>query len=100
MQVSVWVAGCGDQQKSKQRCMWMVSILPSISFMTVMGIVVRMKMKCLELAPVDQYKGCHSHSKNPRLIYRGNPVISQAWKNCVLASDKDGEENHVRHGCS
>jgi hypothetical protein len=55
--------------------------------------------KCLALAPADQYKGCRSHSKNPRLIRRGNPVISQSWKNCVLASDKDGEK-HVRRGCS
>jgi hypothetical protein len=55
--------------------------------------------KCLELAPEDQFKGCRSHSKNPRLMRRGNPVVSQAWKDCVLASDKDGE-HYVRRGCS
>ena len=55
--------------------------------------------KCLALAPADQYKGCHSHSKNPRLIHRGNPIVCQTWKDCVGASNEDGK-NYGQHGCS
>jgi hypothetical protein len=54
--------------------------------------------RCLSLDESEQYKGCQSHAKNPRLIHWGNPVLCNKWKECVLASDKDGKD-YKAHGC-